>query len=71
MQVVSISLLVLASLAKQLPLAGVMGGLIMHVVVSFGGIAIMVATALVLSWYKAVERGPRPPSMKPGFAGGS
>lgn len=45
--------------------------LIMHVVVSFGGIAIMVATAMVLSWYKAVERGPRPPSMRPGFAGGS
>jgi hypothetical protein len=45
--------------------------LIMHIVVSFGGIAIMIATAMVLSWYKAVERGPRPPSMKPGFAGGS
>ena len=45
--------------------------LITHVAVSVIGIAAMVATAMVLSWYKAVERGPRPPSIKPGFAGGS
>jgi len=45
--------------------------LFMHVIVSVAGIAGMVATAKVLAWYKAVERGPRPPSVRPGFAGGS
>jgi hypothetical protein len=45
--------------------------LFMHIAVSLGGIAAMVAAAMVLSWYKGVERGPRPPSTKPGFAGGS
>jgi hypothetical protein len=45
--------------------------LIMHVIVSVAGIVAMVAAAMVLSWYKAVERGPRPPSIKPGFAGGA
>jgi hypothetical protein len=44
--------------------------LYMHVVVSLTGILAMVATAKLLSWYKAVERGPRPPSMRPGLAGG-
>ena len=44
--------------------------LLTHVVVSAAGIAIMVATAAVLTWYKNIERGPRPPSIKPGFAGG-
>jgi hypothetical protein len=44
----------------------------MHVVVSLSGIAIMVAAASVISWYRRVERqgpGPRPPATKPGFAG--
>jgi hypothetical protein len=44
--------------------------LLMHVVVSVAGIALMVATAALLAWYKEVERGPRPPSVRPGFAGG-
>ena len=44
--------------------------LYMHVLVSAAGIVAMVATAMLLSWYKAVERGPRPPSMRPGLAGG-
>jgi len=44
--------------------------LLTHVIVSVSGIAIMVATAALLSWYKNVERGPRPPAAKPGFAGG-
>ncbi len=44
--------------------------LLTHVIVSASGIAIMVAAATVLSWYKSIERGPRPPSIKPGFAGG-
>lgn len=44
---------------------------IMHIIVSIAGIAIMVGAAALLSWYKRVERqGPRPPSAKPGFAGG-
>ena len=37
------------------------------------GIAIMVAAAALVSWYRRVERqgpGPRPPSTKPGYAGG-
>jgi hypothetical protein len=44
--------------------------LLTHVIVSASGIAIMVATAALLTWYKNVERGPRPPVAKPGFAGG-
>jgi hypothetical protein len=44
--------------------------LLTHVIVSVVGIAVMVATAAVLAWYKNVERGPRPPTVKPGFAGG-
>jgi hypothetical protein len=42
----------------------------MQVFVSLAGIAVMVATAKLLAWYKAVERGPRPPSARPGLAGG-
>lgn len=48
------------------------GRVFMHVLVSVSGIAIMVAAASVISWYRRVERqgpGPRPPATKPGFAG--
>jgi hypothetical protein len=44
-----------------------------HVIVSIAGIAIMVAVAALLSWYKQAERrggGPRPPAAVPGYAGG-
>lgn len=42
-----------------------------QVLVSLCGILIMVGAAALLSWYKRVERqGPRPPSTKPGYAGG-
>jgi hypothetical protein len=44
-----------------------------HVMVSIGGIAIMVAAAALISWYRIIERqgpGPRPPTTKPGYAGG-
>jgi hypothetical protein len=44
----------------------------MHFLVSISGIAIMVAAASLISWYRKVERqgpGPRPPVTKPGFAG--
>ncbi len=47
--------------------------LLTHVIVSFSGIVIMVAAAALVSWYRRVERqgpGPRPPSVKPGYAGG-
>jgi hypothetical protein len=45
-----------------------------QVIVSFFGIAIMVAVAAMISWYKQAERrggGPRPPAAsRPGYAGG-
>ena len=41
-----------------------------HFVVSLAGIVIMVGAAALLSWYKRVERQPRPPSKQPGFAEG-
>lgn len=44
-----------------------------HILVSLAGIAVMVAAAALVSWYKQVERrggGPRPPAAKPGYAGG-
>jgi OpgC protein len=44
-----------------------------HFIVSLVGIALMVAAAALISWYKVIERqgpGPRPPSVKPGYAGG-
>ncbi len=44
-----------------------------HVIVSVVGIAIMVAAAVVISWYKIIERqgpGPRPPGTRAGYAGG-
>ena len=47
--------------------------LFVHVIVSVIGIAVMVAAAALISWYRWVERqgpGPRPPSTKAGFAGG-
>lgn len=46
--------------------------LFMHVVVSVAGIAIMVAVAALVAWYKRTERrGPRPPAALPAAAGGS
>ncbi len=47
--------------------------LLMQVIVSVAGVAIMVAVAALVSWYRRMERqgpGPRPPSTKPGYAGG-
>jgi hypothetical protein len=46
---------------------------LMQIAVSVLGIVIMVGVAALVSWYKALERrgpGPRPPSAKPGLAGG-
>jgi hypothetical protein len=45
----------------------------MQVLVSVLGIVLMVAAAALVSWYRVIERqgpGPRPPSTKPGYAGG-
>jgi hypothetical protein len=45
--------------------------IVTHVIVSIVGIAIMVGVAALISWYRRVERqgtGPRPPSIKPGYA---
>jgi hypothetical protein len=44
-----------------------------NVVVSIAGIAIMVAAAVMISWYRLIERqgsGPQPPTTKTGYAGG-
>jgi len=46
---------------------------ITHVIVSISGIVIMVAAAVLISWYRIIERqgpGPRPPTTKTGYAGG-
>jgi hypothetical protein len=45
----------------------------MQIMVSLFGIAIMVAAAALVSWYRKVERrgaGPRPPKKRPGLARG-
>jgi len=62
---------VFLSFAGHFVFTEVSNRVIVQVLVSLTGIAIMVATAALLSWYKRVERqGPRPPSVKPGYAGG-
>jgi hypothetical protein len=46
--------------------------LFMHVAVSVVGIALMVAAAALISWYRVIERqgsGPRPPPVKAGYLG--
>jgi hypothetical protein len=45
----------------------------MQIAVSLIGIVIMVGVASLISWYRKAERqrpGPRPPPIKPGYAGG-
>jgi len=45
----------------------------MQIIVSLIGIVIMVGVASLISWYRRAERqrpGPRPPTIKPGYAGG-
>ncbi len=51
----------------------VSNSLLSQVIISLTGIVIMVAVAALISWYRGMERqgpGPRPPTMKPGYAGG-
>jgi hypothetical protein len=63
---------VFLSFAGHFVFTEVSNRLLTHVIVSVAGIAIMVGAAALVSWYKRVERqGPRPPSIKPGYAGGS
>ena len=64
---------VFLSFAGHFMFTEVSNRLFMHVAVSVAGIAIMVAIAAMLSWYKQAERqsgGPRPPAARPGLAGG-
>jgi hypothetical protein len=62
---------VFLSFAGHFVFTEVSNRVIVQVLVSLTGIAIMVGTAALLSWYKRVERqGPRPPSIRPGYAGG-
>ncbi len=51
----------------------VSNSLLTQIIVSLAGIVIMVGTAALVSWYRRMERrgpGPRPPTMKPGYAEG-
>jgi hypothetical protein len=64
---------VFLSFAGHFVFTEVSNGLVTHVIVSVAGIAIMVAAAALVSWYKHMERrgsGPRPPTVTPGLAGG-
>ena len=64
---------VFLSFAGHFMFTEVSNRLFMHIAVSVAGIAIMVAIAAMLSWYKQAERqagGPRPPAARPGLAGG-
>jgi hypothetical protein len=64
---------VFLSFAGHFMFTEVSNRLFMHIAVSVAGIAIMVAIAAMISWYRRAERqgrGPRPPAAMPGLAGG-
>ncbi len=64
---------VFLSFAAHFVFTEVSNRVLMQVVVSALGIVIMVGVAALISWYKKLERrgpGPRPPTAKPGLAGG-
>ena len=64
---------VFLSFAAHFVFTEISNRLIVQVVVSIAGIAIMVAAAAMVTWYKRMERrgsGPPPPSSRPGLAGG-
>ena len=64
---------VFLSFAGHFVFTEVSNRILMHVIVSICGIAVMVGAAALISWYRRVERhgsGPRPPAAKPGYAGG-
>jgi hypothetical protein len=63
---------VFLSFAAHFVFNEVSDSVITQILVSALGIAIMVAVAWLISWYKIVERrgpGPRPPAVKPGYVG--
>jgi hypothetical protein len=65
---------VFLSFAGHFVFTEVSNRILTQIVVSLAGIAIMVAAASTISWYKRVERqgpGPRPPATKTGYAEGS
>lgn len=64
---------VFLSFAGHFVFTEVSNRVVMHVIVSVSGILIMIAAAALISWYRRIERqgpGPRPPAIKPGYAGG-
>ena len=64
---------VFLSFAAHFVFTEVSNQVLMQITVSALGIVIMIAVAALVSWYKQLERrgpGPRPPSTKPGLAGG-
>jgi hypothetical protein len=64
---------VFLSFAGHFVFTEVSNRILTHVIVSVAGIALMVAAAALISWYRQIERhgsGPRPPATRPGFAGG-
>jgi hypothetical protein len=64
---------VFLSFAAHFVFTEVSNRILTQIIVSLAGIAIMVAAAALVSWYRKVERqgpGPRPPTTKPGYAGG-
>ncbi|MEP7030252.1 MAG: OpgC domain-containing protein [Pseudolabrys sp.] len=65
---------VFLSFAGHFVFTEVSNRVLVHVIVSLVGIVVMVAAAALVSWYKRVERqgpGPRPPTIKKGYAGGN
>jgi hypothetical protein len=64
---------VFLSFAAHFVFTDISDRIVVQLIVSVFGIVIMVGVAWLLSWYKRVERqgpGPRPPAVKPGYAGG-
>jgi hypothetical protein len=64
---------VFLSFAGHFVFTEVSNRVVTQVLVSLAGIAIMVAAAVLISWYRMIERqgsGPRPPTTKTGYAGG-
>jgi RsiW-degrading membrane proteinase PrsW (M82 family) len=65
---------VFLSFAGHFVFTEISNSLLMQIMVSLVGIAIMVGAAALVSWYKGVERrgpGPRPPAATPSYAGGA
>jgi hypothetical protein len=64
---------VFLSFAGHFVFTEVSNRVLIQIIVSISGIAIMVAFAALISWYRKVERrgpGTRPPAAKPGYVGG-